>query len=60
MAHPFGPEQVGDACLFHPGLVAVPEAVRRQSGQDWQLGRGRGVLGGWLAAPLALAARSVV
>ncbi len=60
MAHPLGPEQVGDPCLFHPGLMAVPQAVRRQPGQDGQPGRRRGVLRGWLAAPFAVAARNLV
>ncbi len=38
MAHPLGPEQVADACLFHAGLVAVPQAVRRKPGQDLAAG----------------------
>jgi hypothetical protein len=34
MLHPFGPEQIGDACGFHPGLMAEPQTVRHQPGQD--------------------------
>jgi hypothetical protein len=36
MAHRLGPEQVGDACFFHPGLLAGPQAARRKPVQDWQ------------------------
>jgi hypothetical protein len=28
--HPLRAQHVGDAVLFHPGLVAVAQAVRRQ------------------------------
>jgi hypothetical protein len=38
MAYPLGPEQVGDACLLHPGPVAGPQAVRRKPGQDLAAG----------------------
>ena len=40
--------------------MAVPEAVRRQPGQERQPGRERCILGGRLAAPPALAAAGVV
>jgi hypothetical protein len=60
MTHPLRPEQVTNARFLHPGLMAVPEAVRRQPGQDRQPGRERRILGGRLAAPPALTTVGVV
>jgi hypothetical protein len=36
MAHLLAPERVRDAGLFHPGLVAVPHALRPKR-HDWEL-----------------------
>ena len=34
VAHPFGPQEVGDAIFLTPGLVAVAQTMRGQPGED--------------------------
>jgi len=60
VAHPFGPQEVGDAIFLHPGLVAVAQAMRGQPGEDWQPGGERGVIGWWLAGAVAPSAGGVM
>jgi hypothetical protein len=51
MAHSLGAEQVGDARLLHPRLVAVTQAVRSQPGSSGQPVRDRDILGGLRGLP---------
>jgi hypothetical protein len=53
--HPFRLENVCDAVLVHPGLVAVPQAVRGQAGKHRQPRRQGKVRGGRLSRSFAAA-----